>query len=216
MRVMRPAPASEPVVRVAIEGAVLNNHVIRYACAVALCAPAVLHVAHADSDASAAAADSSLDEVVVVANKAPEPLSKVGNSVTVIDADAIKASQLPVLSDLLATTPGLSVARSGGVGQPTSVFIRGAESDQTVVVVDGVQLNDPSEPAGQFDFENLLTSNLSRVEILRGAQSTLYGSQAMGGVINIATADPVSPFGGGVTAEGGSHDTGYVSGNLGV
>ncbi len=215
MRVMRPAPASGPVIGVAIEGAVLHNHVIRYACAVALCAPAALQFAHADPDASATAGDSSLDEVVVVANKAPEPLSKVGNSVTVIDADAIKASQLPVLSDLLATTPGLSVARSGGVGQPTSVFIRGAESDQTVVVIDGVQINDPSEVSGQFDFENLLTSNLSRVEILRGAQSTLYGSQAMGGVVNITTADPDSPFGGGVTAEGGSHDTGYFSGNLG-
>ena len=193
----------------------MNNPVIRYACAAALCAPAALHLAHAVPDASASTADSSLDEIVVVANKAPEPLSKVGNSVTVLDADAIKASQLPVLSDLLATTPGLNVARSGGVGQPTSVFIRGAESDQTVVVIDGVQINDPSEVSGQFNFENLLTSNLSRVEILRGAQSTLYGSQAMGGVINITTADPDSRFGGGVTAEGGSHDTGYFSGNLG-
>jgi vitamin B12 transporter len=201
--------------RVAIEGAVLNNHLIRYACAAVLCAPTAFNAAYADPDASATAADASLDEVVVVANKAPEPLSKVGNSVTVLDADTIKASQLPVMSDLLAATPGLTVARSGGVGQPTSVFIRGAEADQTVVVIDGVQLNDPSEPGGQFDFENLLTSNVSRVEILRGAQSTLYGSQAMGGVINITTADPDGPTGGGVTAEGGSHDTGYVSGNVG-
>ena len=212
---MRAAPVCESVRRVAIEGAVLNNHFIRYACAAALCAPSAFNVAHADPDASAVSADSSLDEVVVVANKAPEPLSKVGNSVTVIDADAIKASQLPVLSDLLATTPGLNLARAGGVGQPTSVFIRGAESDQTVVVIDGVQINDPSEPAGQFDFENLLTGDVSRIEILRGAQSTLYGSQAMGGVINITTAEPDSPLGGGVTAEGGSHDTGYFNGNVG-
>ncbi len=193
----------------------MNNSIIRYACAAALCAPAALHLAHADPDASATTSDSSLDEVVVVANKAPEPLSKVGNSVTVLDADAIRASQLPVLSDLLATTPGLSVARSGGVGQPTSVFIRGAESDQTVVVIDGVQINDPSEPGGQFDFQNLLASGVSRVEILRGAQSTLYGSQAIGGVVNVTTVDPDAPAGGGVTAEGGSHDTGYFSGNLG-
>jgi vitamin B12 transporter len=212
---MRAAPVCESVMTVAIEGAVLNNHFIRYACAAALCAPSAFNIAQADPDASAVSGDSSLDEVVVVANKAPEPLSKVGNSVTVIDADAIKASQLPVLSDLLATTPGLNLARAGGVGQPTSVFIRGAESDQTVVVIDGVQINDPSEPAGQFDFENLLTSNVSRIEILRGAQSTLYGSQAMGGVINITTAEPDSPLGGGVTAEGGSHDTGYFSGNVG-
>ena len=76
--------------------------------------------------------------------------------------------------------PGLSVARSGGVGQPTSVFIRGAESDQTVVLIDGVQIYDPSTTAGYFDFENLLTNDITRVEILRGAQSTLYGSQAHG------------------------------------
>jgi vitamin B12 transporter len=201
--------------RVAIEGAVLNNHLIRYACAAVLCAPVVFITANADPKDSATTGDSSLDEVVVVANKAPEPLSKVGASVTVLDDAAIKASQLPMMSDLLATTPGLNVARYGGIGQPTSVFIRGAESDQTVVVIDGVQINDPSEPGGQFDFENLLTSNVSRIEILRGAQSTLYGSQAMGGVINITTTDPDSGSGGGVTAEGGSHDTGYVSGNVG-
>ncbi|HEX4152312.1 MAG TPA: TonB-dependent receptor [Steroidobacteraceae bacterium] len=211
-----PCAVCESVMRVAIEGTVLNNHLIRYACAAALCAPAIFTAAHADPDESTSAADSSLDEVVVVANKAPEPLSKVGNSVTVLDDAAIKGSQLPMMSDLLATTPGLNVARSGGVGQPTSVFIRGAESDQTVVVVDGVQLNDPSEPGGQFDLENLLTSNVSRIEILRGAQSTLYGSQAIGGVINITTAEPDGPLGGGVTAEGGSHDTGYVSGNIGA
>jgi len=191
------------------------KHLIRFACAAALAAPAAFHDAYADPDASASAGDASLDEVVVVANRAPEPLSKVGSSVTVLNDEAIKASQLTVVSDLLATTPGLSVARTGGVGQPTSVFIRGAEADQTVVVIDGVQLNDPSEPGGQFDFENLLTGNISRIEILRGAQSTLYGSQAMGGVIDITTADPDGPAGGGITAEGGSHDTGYASGNVG-
>ena len=120
-----------------------------------------------------------------------------------------------VVSDLLAQTPGLSVSRAGGVGQPTSVFIRGAESDQTVVVIDGVQLNDPSTTAGGFNFENLLVGNISRIEILRGAQSTLYGSQAMGGVINISTADPEAPSGGGVDLEGGSHNTGYVAADAG-
>ena len=123
---------------------------------------------------AAAAPDNSLDEVVVVANRAPEPLSKVGNSVTVLDAYDIQQSQAVVASDLLAQTPGITVARNGGPGQPTSVFIRGAESDQTVVVIDGVTLNDPSQPAGGFDFENLLIGDISRIEILRGAQSTLY------------------------------------------
>ncbi|HTV96037.1 MAG TPA: TonB-dependent receptor [Steroidobacteraceae bacterium] len=166
-------------------------------------------------EASPAAAEDSLEEVVVVANRAPEPLSKVGNSVTVLTDADIKASQLPVLSDLLAQTPGLTVARSGGVGQPTSVFIRGAESDQTVVLIDGVQIYDPSTTGAYFDFENLLTNDISRVEILRGAQSTLYGSQAMGGVISITTAESSAAASGGVNAEGGSHDTGDVGANVG-
>ena len=98
-----------------------------------------------------------------------------------------------MVSGFARANTGLTVARAGGVGQPTSVFIRGAESDQTLVVIDGVQINDPSTTAGGFDFENLLTSDVSRIEILRGAQSTLYGSQAIGGVINITTADPAAP-----------------------
>ncbi len=156
-----------------------------------------------------------MNEIVVVANRAPEPLSRIGNSVTVLDQEAISASQLIAASDLLQTTPGLTVSRDGGVGQLTTVFIRGADSDQTMVVIDGVQMNDPSAPGAGYNFANLLTSDVARIEILRGAQSTLYGSQAMGGVINIVTAEPTSPLGGGITAEGGSHDTGYVTSNVG-
>ena len=194
----------------------MNNHTLRYACIIALCTPFSFSsgIAGADPDAGTSG-DNPIDEVVVVANRAPEPLSKVGNSVTVLTDSDIKTSQFTVVSDLLAQTPGLSVSRTGGVGQPTSVFIRGADSDQTVVVIDGVQLNDPSTTAGGFDFENLLTGNISRIEILRGAQSTLYGSQAMGGVINITTADPTAPSGGGLQVEGGSHNTGYAAGNAG-
>ncbi len=156
-----------------------------------------------------------MNEIVVVANRAPEPLSRIGNSVTVLDQQAISASQLIAASDLLQTTPGLTVSRDGGVGQLTTVFIRGADSDETMVVIDGVRMYDPSAPGAGYNFANLLTSDVARIEILRGAQSTLYGSQAMGGVINIVTAEPTSPLGGGITAEGGSHDTGYVTSNVG-
>lgn len=159
--------------------------------------------------------DESLDPIVVVATRSPEPVSKIGNSITVLNAAAIRASQATVVSDLLAQTPGISVARNGGVGQTTSVFIRGADSDQTVVLIDGVQVNDPSTTAGGYFFSNLLTADIGRIEIMRGAQSTLYGSQAIGGVINIVTAEPTTPFSGDFTAEGGSHNTGYVAGGVG-
>ncbi len=194
----------------------MNHQYLRQACVAALCAPIAFSALAQDASApSPVPSDDSLNEVVVVANRAPEALSKVGNSVTVLTEADIKASQLPVLSDVLAQTPGLSVARSGGVGQPTSVFIRGAESDQTVVLIDGVQIYDPSTTSGYFDFENLLSNDIARVEILRGAQSTLYGSQALGGVIDITTGEATAPLSAGFNAEGGSHNTGDAAASFG-
>jgi vitamin B12 transporter len=188
---------------------------VNYRAVVAAVAAAFLTLSTVLRAQSVPAPADALLEVVVVANRAPEPLSTVGNSVTVLNDQDIKASQVTFTSDLLAQTPGVTSARNGGPGQPTSVFIRGAESDQTVVVIDGVVMNDPSLPAGGVDFQNFLISDTSRIEILRGAQSTLYGSQAIGGVISITTAEPTTPFGGGASLEGGSHDTGYGTANLG-
>ena len=177
--------------------------------------PLILFATRVSAQSTAAGVDTSLGEVVVVANRAPEPLSKVGNSVTVLTDQAIQQSQATVTSDLLEQTPGITVARTGGVGQPTSVFIRGAETDQTVVVIDGVKMTDPSLAGGGFDFQDLLIGDISRIEILRGAQSTLYGSDAIGGVVNIITADPTQKSQGDASMEGGSHGTGYGAANVG-
>ncbi|QUD87458.1 TonB-dependent receptor plug domain-containing protein [Phenylobacterium montanum] len=155
------------------------------------------------------------DEIVVVANRAPDPQSKVGVSVTVLDAGAIQASQATVVTDLLQQVPGISVERNGGEGQVTSIFIRGADSDQTLVVVDGVPLTDPGTPSSGLDFSNLLTGDISRIEALRGAQSTLWGSQAMGGVVNIVTAEPGQGVSGEASAEGGSRGTQYYRAAVG-
>ncbi|MGH8291490.1 MAG: TonB-dependent receptor plug domain-containing protein [Steroidobacteraceae bacterium] len=177
--------------------------------------PLILYAKQASADPTADSTDTSLKEVVVVATRTPVPVSKVGNSVTVLTDKDIKQSQATIVSDLLEQTPGITVARDGGVGQPTSVFIRGAESDQTVVVIDGVKMTDPSLAGGGFDFEDLLIGDISHIEILRGAQSTLYGSDAIGGVIDITTADPTQESEGSASLEGGSHDKGYGTANVG-
>jgi len=187
----------------------------QFACAVALCALialdcGLLPAAHAADDEK-----NSLDEVVVVANRAPEPLSKVGNSVTVLDQQAIEESQKVSLSDLLASTPGITFSRNGGPGSSTSVHIRGADSDHTLVMIDGVVLTDPSSTAGNLDFGNLLVGDISRIEILRGGQSTLYGSQAIGGVIDIITSEPQPGFSAESQAEGGSLGTALAKASIG-
>ena len=168
------------------------------------------------ADGGAAGPAHPFDDVVVVANRAPEPLSQVGSSVTVLSEAVIRDSQATFVADLLATTPGISVARNGGAGALTTVFIRGAESDQTVVLVDGVQFSDPSAPGGDFDVGALLTGDASRIEILRGAQSTLYGSQAIGGVVSISTSPPTPSPATRLSIEGGSRSTGLVSASTGA
>jgi len=162
-----------------------------------------------------AAADS-LNEVVVVATRSPVAVEKVGNAVTVLNEQAIESSQATVVSDLLATTPGVSFSRNGGPGTQTSLRIRGAESDQTLVLIDGVQLNDPASPGGGFDFGNLLVGDISRIEILRGSQSTIYGSQAIGGVVNIITKESDGAISGSVQAESGSLQTGLFKAGVGA
>jgi vitamin B12 transporter len=117
-------------------------------------------------------------------------------------------------ADLLATTPGISFSRNGGPGSQTALSIRGAASDQTTVLIDGVQMNDPSSIGGGFDFGKLLLGDIDRIEILRGAQSTLYGSQAMGGVVNVITREPGERSGGNLETELGSLHSGLVQGGV--
>jgi vitamin B12 transporter len=150
-----------------------------------------------------------IDEVVVTPARAPEAADRVGSQITVIDAAALRAQQTPVLTDVLSRVPGVSFTRNGGVGASTQVYVRGAENGQTMVLIDGVRLNDPTTTDNSFNFGNLLVGDISRVEVLRGPQSVLWGSQAIGGVINLITADPQKRFESDLTAEGGSHGYGY-------
>ncbi|WP_309628659.1 TonB-dependent receptor domain-containing protein [Brevundimonas sp.] len=156
-----------------------------------------------------------LDDVIVTANRSAQAADRVGQSVTVLTTADIQSSQTVVVSDLLARTPGVTVSRNGGVGSVTAVRIRGAETDQTVAIVDGVKLNDPSGTGGGYNFGNLLIGDVARIEVLRGAQSTLWGSQAIGGVVSIVTAEPTRPFQASIDAEAGSRGTTYLRGSVG-
>jgi vitamin B12 transporter len=152
---------------------------------------------------------------VVTANRSPTPADQVGQSFTVLTAPQIRADQETTVSDILDRTPGVTVSRNGGPGQTTSLYIRGAEADQTVVLIDGVKVNDPTDPGAGYDLSTLLVGDISRLEVLRGPQSTLYGSEAIGGVVNVVTADATKPLQGEVQAEGGSYGTAYVRGAVG-
>jgi len=180
-------------------------------------------VAKADprAPASAVAPDeatspaTSVSALVVTANRGPIELDKVGQSITVLSAAAIVRDQETSLGDILAREPGVSLSRNGGPGQTTSLFLRGADSDQTLVLIDGVKVNDPSSPGTGYDFANLLAGDTARVEVLRGPQSTLYGSAAIGGVVNVLTQEATSLPEGEARLEGGSFGTSYVSAGVG-
>ena len=154
------------------------------------------------------------ETIVVTATRTEQPLAEVGQALTVIDADAIAVRQSDTVVDLLRTVPGVTIARNGGIGAFASVFIRGAESDQTVALIDGVKLNDPSSPGGGFNFGNLLVGNIARVEVLRGSQSVLWGSQAIGGVVNVITAEPTEDLAANARAEYGWRNTRQLVGNV--
>jgi len=126
-----------------------------------------------------------LPNLVVTADRLAQDQASVSADVTVITQQDIQQSQATSVADLLRSQVGLDVSASGGPGKATSVFIRGASSGQTLVLIDGVRVG--SATLGQFDWGNLSTAGIERIEIVRGAQSSLYGADAMGGVIQLFT-----------------------------
>ncbi|MCY4486212.1 MAG: TonB-dependent receptor [Deltaproteobacteria bacterium] len=155
-----------------------------------------------------------LPEIVVSASRVPLETKAVGSAVTVITAEEIERKQVRVLSDLLRDVPGIAVHRSGTMGTLTAVRIRGSEHGHTLVLIDGVKVNDPSSSGAIYNFADLLAADIERIEILRGPQSGLYGSDAIGGVIHITTKKGRGPVTGNVSVEGGSFGTGSVSAGI--
>jgi vitamin B12 transporter len=154
------------------------------------------------------------DEIVVTASGFEQPRSETGQAIDIIDRDRLEQLQSATIADALRTVPGVSIATRGGLGSQTSAFMRGGSSAQTLVLIDGVRINDLSSPNGAFDFGALMTGNIGRVEILRGPNSIIWGSQAIGGVINVQSIAPVSGFEGRIAGEYGRYDTKRLNANI--
>jgi vitamin B12 transporter len=146
-------------------------------------------------------------KIVVSATLEETTTDKIGNSVTVVTAEEIERMQARTVLDVLSLVPGLQIIQNGGLGGTASVFIRGAKSEHTLLMIDGVEMNDVISPGRSYNFADLTTDNIERIEIIRGPQSILYGSDAIGGVINIITRKADGDFKGYGYVEGGSYGT---------
>ena len=145
------------------------------------------------------------EPVVVTATKIAEPLERLGAAITVITEDELRAYNYPTVGDALRRVPGLDVQRSGSLGKLTEIRIRGTTPQQVQVLIDGVRVKSPT--SGDFDFSDVSSDQIERIEIVRGPQSTLYGADAIGGVVNIITKRGTGPFSAFASSEVGNFDT---------
>ncbi|MGH7566313.1 MAG: TonB-dependent receptor plug domain-containing protein [Gemmatimonadota bacterium] len=143
--------------------------------------------------------------IVVSVSRVETAVSEAASSVTIVTREEIERRQLGTVLEALQTVPGVSLVRTGGPGSATSVFLRGASSDHALVLFDGIEMNDPSSPTGGYDFATLGTGGIERIEVLRGPQSSVHGSSALGGVVNVIMRRGEGPPRVQVVAEGGSY-----------
>ncbi|MBV9841938.1 MAG: TonB-dependent receptor [Sphingomonadaceae bacterium] len=184
--------------------------------ALAIAAPAL-----AQANPDQPTTDANGQTIVVTASRSGDavPTDLLGASVTVIDDQQMQQRQTRVVSDVLRDVPGVAVSRAGAIGGLTQIRIRGAEANQTLVFIDGIKASDPYDD--EYDFGTLVADEDAKIEVLRGQQSSLYGSDAIGGVINYITLTGAEAPGTKIRAEGGSMGTlsagartAGVSGNL--
>ncbi len=148
-----------------------------------------------------------IDTIVVTGTRIEQTTAEAGSTVRVIDAEEIQARGFIHALDAIAGAPGVTINQNGAFGGSATVRIRGASSDQTLVLVDGVSVNDASSPGGGFNFARIDTENIERIEILSGPQSTLWGTDAIGGVVSITTRRPGEGLTGDAFAQTGSFGT---------
>ncbi|MEL7449983.1 MAG: TonB-dependent receptor [Pseudomonadota bacterium] len=147
------------------------------------------------------------DNIVVTATRLGQTATESGSSISIVTAEEIEQLGFIYALDAIAHAPGVTINQNGGFGGQATVRIRGASSEQTLVLIDGIPVNDPSSPGGGFNFSRLDTENIERIEVLKGPQSTLWGTDAIGGVVSITTKNPGEGLGGEAFAEFGSFST---------
>jgi vitamin B12 transporter len=160
-----------------------------------------------------AAQDTDLENVLVTASRTPVSATQAGSSFTVIDRADLERRQIVYVADALRDVPGFSMSRVGTLGSQTQFRIRGAEANQVMVFIDGVEANDPAS-GDEFLFEQLMATEIERIEVIRGPQSALWGSDALAGVINLITRRGSEPFSASGYFEAGSFSTTIAGGQL--
>ena len=151
--------------------------------------------------------------ITVVASGFAQPIDQTGQSVSVVGLEEIQTLQGPDFARVLTRLPGVSVNRAGGMGAQTSVFVRGANSEQLLVTIDGVRVEDVAAPSGGYDFSNLVSGGVGKVELLRGSNSVVWGANAIGGVIAITSREINGAEG---SLEGGSNASWDANGSVGI
>lgn len=162
--------------------------------------------AHAEEVADEEAADK-VDNIVVTGTRATDLLSEIPNTTTVIQLEELEMQNAVSVPDALRRLPGVHVVQPSGQGGVARIFVRGGDQNLTMILRDGVRMNDPNDTRGSaFDFSTINLNDIERIEIVRGPQSAVYGSDALAGVINIISKDHADELSGSLFAEGGSDD----------
>jgi outer membrane cobalamin receptor len=148
-----------------------------------------------------------LDNIIVTASRTTDQRSEIPNTTSVIQLDELEARNAVSVPDALQHLPGVHVVQPSGQGGVARVFVRGGDQNLTMILVNGIRMNDPNDSRGSaFDFSTVNLNDVGRIEVVRGPQSAVYGSGSLAGVINIITKDYADEFGGSVFAEAGSDD----------